>query len=91
MQKVLKHGILIERTLRCKALGCLPSARVQFRRREAEDQRDLTVLCYHAVGTNKWEMQAHNRRTRDRMHERFMENKSRNQHLGSKHEENQVQ
>ena len=30
MQRVLKQGILIKRTLSCKALGCLPSARVQL-------------------------------------------------------------
>ena len=54
MRKVLKQGILIKRTLSCKALGCLPSARVQLRRRGAEDQREQTVLCYRAVGTNKW-------------------------------------
>ena len=54
MRKFLRQGILIKRTLSCKALGCLPSARVQLRRRGAEDQREQTVLCDHAVGTNKW-------------------------------------
>ena len=91
VRKVLKQGILIERTLSCKALGCLPSAREQLWRRGAEDQREQTVLCYRAVGTNTWEMQAHKVRTRDRMHERFVEHKSRNRHLGSKHEDSPVQ
>ena len=41
---------------------------MQLRRRGAEDQREQTVLRYHAVGTNKWEMHAHRCRTRE---ERF--------------------
>ena len=65
MQNVLKQGILIKKTLSCKALGCLPSARVQLRRRGAEDQREQTVLRYHAVGANKWEMQADRCGTRE--------------------------